>query len=132
MRALKLLTIVFGVLMTALGIVGMAAPSLLVEFGRSLQTAAALYAIAAARIFFGAVLFFVAPASRMPGTLRVIGAVIVVAGLVTPLFGVERMQAIVVWLSGQNPSLMRATLSVAVVFGLFIIYAVIAPRRPAR
>jgi hypothetical protein len=109
----------------------MAAPSVLLEFGRSLQTPSALYAVAVVRIAFGALLFWGASASRMPRMLRVIGTVIMVAGLLTPFFGVERAQAMLTWWSSHGQAFMRAWAALAVAFGLFIIYAVASPRRGA-
>ena len=124
MKVRKLVATVMGALISAIGLVGLAAPSLLLEFGQSLQTPAALYVVAAVRIVFGAVLVWVASVSRMPSTLRVLGVVIIVLGLFTPLFGVERSQGALNWFSSQGPLLVRALASVAIIFGLFIIYAV--------
>jgi hypothetical protein len=131
----KSVATVMGALISAIGLVGVAAPSLLLEFGQSLQTPAALYVVGAVRIAFGAVLVWVASVSRMPSTLRVLGIVIIVLGLFTPLFGVERSQATLGWFSSQGFLFVRALASVAIVFGLFIIYAVNSrqgTREPAR
>ena len=126
---MKLLATAMGIVIAAVGVVGIAAPSVPLEFGRSLQTPSALYLVAAVRVIFGAVLLWVAAASRMPRTLRVIGIVIVVAGLLTLFFGVDRSQAMLGWWSRQGPLLMRAWAGVAVIFGLFIVYAVSSPCR---
>ena len=115
--------------MTRTGILGVAAPSVLLEFGRSLQTTNALYIVAAVRVMSGAILFLVAPISRAPKILRVLGAFIVIAGVFTPLFGVERSRAMFYWWSTQGPFFTRAWAIVAVAFGLFIVYAVTSPRR---
>ena len=131
MHHLKPLTIVLGAVIAAIGLLGVAAPALLLEFGRSLQTVGSLYAVAAVRVAFGVLLFCVAPVSRMPKLLRVLGAAIILAGLSTPFFGVERTQAMLAWWSGQGHVFMRASASVAVVVGLFIIYAVTSPGRAA-
>jgi hypothetical protein len=129
MRTLKLLALLLGVLIAAVGLVGMAAPSVLLEFGRSLQTAGALYAVAAVRIAFGVLLWSAASASRMPRTFRVIATIVIVAGLLTPFFGVERTQAMLTWWSSQGQLFMRASTSLAVILGVFIIYAFASPRR---
>ena len=124
MNVRKVVATIMGALICVIGLVGVAAPSLLLEFGQSLQTPAALYVVAAVRIVFGVVLVWVASASRMPSTLRVIGVVIIVLGLFTPLFGVERSQATLGWFSSQGPLFVQVVASVATIFGLFIIYAV--------
>ncbi len=131
MHHLKPLTIALGAVITAIGFLGVVAPSLLLEFGRSLQTVGSLYAVAAVRVALGLLLFCVASVSRMPKVLRVLGGAIVLAGLFTPFFGVERTQAMLTWWSGQGQVFMRASASVAVVVGLFIIYAVTSSRRAA-
>jgi len=81
------------------------------------------------RVISGAVLVWVAAASRMPRTLRVIGGVVIVAGLLLPMFGVERTQAMLGWFSNQGSLFMRAWASMALIFGLFVIYVVNSPRR---
>jgi hypothetical protein len=66
----------------------------------------------------------------MPRTLRAIGVVITIAGLITPLFGVERSAAIFNWFSAQGPSLVRVVAVFALALGGFILYAA-TPRRGA-
>ena len=127
----QLLATVMAFLIAALGVVGVASPSVLLGFGQSLQTPSALLVAAAIRIIFGAVLVWVASASRMPRTLRVIGVLMIIGGILTPVFGVERFQAILSWFSSQGPLLMRAWASIAIVFGLFLVYVVNSPRRAA-
>ncbi len=126
---MKLLAIVMGAMIAVIGVVGIAAPSVLLEFGRSLQSPSALYVVAAVRVVFGATLLWVASASRMPRILRIVGTIIIVSGLFTPLVGVERAQAMLNWWSSQGLLFMRAWAGVALLFGLFIVYVVASPRR---
>jgi uncharacterized membrane protein len=128
-HVMKFLAMALGLIVAALGVLGVAAPSVLLEFGRSLQTSNALYIVAAVRVMFGVILLWVAPASRTPKILRVLGVFVIIAGVFTPFFGVERARAIFVWWSTQGPYFTRAWAIVAVVFGLFICYAVTSPRR---
>ncbi len=125
---MKLAATALGMLIGVVGLVGIASPSTLLEFGRSLQTPAALYAVAVVRLVFGAVLVWVAPVSRTPKTLRVLGTLIILAALVTPYVGIERMQAMLDWWSSQGSSFQRAWAGVAVLFGLFVVYTVNRPR----
>ncbi len=126
----RCLALVIGLIITAIGVSGMAAPAVLLHAARFAETPAGLYVVAALRIAFGLVLLQVAVTSRTPKTLRMVGMLIVVAGIVTPLIGVERAHAIVDWWSAQGTAFMRSWAALAVVFGLFIIYAV-TPRRQA-
>ena len=120
-----------GLIIVAFGVVDIAAPSVLLEFGRSLLTPTALYVVAVVRVIFGALLLWIASASRMPRTLRVIGVLVIVAGLFTPFFGVERSKAILNWWSSQGPLSIRTLGGVAIIFGLFLVYVVNSPRRIA-
>jgi uncharacterized membrane protein YidH (DUF202 family) len=126
----NLLAMALGLVVAAMGVLGFAAPSVLVELGRSLQSASALYVVAAVRVMFGTILFWAAPNSRTPRTLRILGIFIIIAGLVTPFFGVERSRAMFDWWSTQGSFFTRAWPIAAVGFGLFIAYAA-SPRRSA-
>lgn len=130
MPVANLLAMALGFVVAATGVLGVAAPSALLELGRSLQSASGLYVAAALRVAFGATLFWAAPNSRVPRTLRVLGIFIVIAGLATPFFGVERSRAMSDWWSTQGSFFIRAWPMVAVGFGLFIAYVAL-PRRSA-
>ena len=126
----NLLAMALGFVTAAIGVLGVATPSVLLEFGRLLQLTGALYVVAAVRVGFGTILFWAAPDSRTPRTLRVLGIFIIIAGLVTPFLGVERSRAMFDWWSTQGSFFTRAWPIAAVGFGLFIAYAT-APRGAA-
>jgi uncharacterized membrane protein len=131
MHKVKLLAMAMGFIIAGIGVFGVAAPSVFLELGRSLLTPTILYIAAAVRVIFGALLLWVAPVSRMPKTFRVLGVLIVIAGVLTPFIGVERSRAMLDWGSTQGPLFTRALAGVAVASGLFIVYAVATPRRAA-
>jgi len=60
----------------------------------------------------------------------VLGIFIIIAGLVTPFFGMERSRALFDWWSMQGSFFTRAWPIAAVVLGLFIAYAA-SPRGSA-
>jgi hypothetical protein len=126
MRSLGLLVALFAV---AVGMAGVFAPDSLVTVGRYVVTPVGLYAIAALRVGIGLVLMLVARISRTPKTLRAIGAVVLVAGLTTPLFGVERVRAIFDWEVTQGTALIRIGAVLVLAIGAFIAFAVAAGRR---
>ena len=130
-RNMKPLTMAIGLAIATIGLVVLAAPSLLVEFGQSLLTPAGLYIIATLRIVIGLVLVRVAPDSRTPKVFRIVGILMIIAGLLTPFFGVERSRAIFDWWSSQGPLFMRLGAVAVAAVGLFIVYAVTSPRRAA-
>jgi hypothetical protein len=119
----NLLAMVLGFVMVGTGVLGVATPSVLVELGRSLHSPSAVYLIGAVRVGFGAILFWAAPNSRTPRTFRVLGAFIIIAGLVAPFLGVERSHAVFDWWSTGGSFFTHAWPIAAVVVGLFIAYA---------
>jgi hypothetical protein len=64
----------------------------------------------------------------MPKTLRVIGALIVLIGLITPLFGVERARLVLDWWVAQGTTFMRLWALFPVAFGIFLIHAIVGAR----
>jgi hypothetical protein len=125
----KVLAAALGLLLAVAGVLLVAAPTDLLEFGRSILSPSVLYVAAAIRIIFGGVLLWVAPVSRAPTALRVLGAVLVVAGVATPFVGVELSRVVFDWMLAQGSLFTRAWASAAIVLGVLIVYAVIAPRK---
>ena len=119
---------IVGLAVAGLGFVGLVAPSLLLALGQSLLTETGLYVVAAVRVGFGLLLLFVARRSRMPRALRAFGIVIIIAGLITPLFGVERSTPMFNWLATQGPALVRVVAIFAIAIGVFVMHAA-TPRR---
>jgi len=85
-------------------------------------------AVGALRVGIGIVLMLVAPVSRVPKTLRTLGAIVLVAGLATPIFGVDRARAVLDWEATQGTALIRLGAVLAVLAGAFVAFAV----RPMR
>ena len=97
-------------------------PDLRLSLERSVMTPTGLYAIAALRIAIGLVFVFAAPASLAPRTLRVLGLLVIIAGLSTPWFGVDRAQAVLNWVASAGPLLMRLDAVVGIAIGGFLMY----------
>jgi hypothetical protein len=113
------------------GLVGIVTPDSLMAVGRHMATPAGLYVVAALRVGIGLVLIMVAPISRVPRTLRWVGAFVLVAGVATPFFGLERTQATLDWIATQGTVLIRLGASLALAIGACIAFAVATGRRPA-
>ena len=91
-----------------LGAVGVVYPEVLVGLVRVfLETPTGLYAAAGIRIVSGVAFIFAAPPSRAPRTLRVLGAIVIVAGLRMPVVGVEGLRSRVEWFSALDPGFLR-------------------------
>ena len=108
----------------ALGLFAIINPDTLVAIGEYAVTPTGLYVIAAVRIVFGTVLVLAATASRIPRVLRVLGVIIVIAGVVTPLYGVDRTRAQFDWLVSIGPIAIRLVGLAMMVVGGLIFYAV--------
>jgi hypothetical protein len=128
---MRLLGLVIGGLVILASAISFAAPDLSLSLERSVITPAGLYAIAALRIAIGLVFVLAAPASRAPRTVRVLGLIVIIAGLSTPWFGVARARAVVNWLATAEPLLMRLDAVVGMAIGGFLVYVFRAPARRA-
>lgn len=118
------------VVLAGLGAIGVVSPDALLGIARRFQTPSGLYAGAVIRLVLGGTLFLAAPASRAPRAIRAIGIVIVVAGLVTPFFGLERFRGILEWWPAQGTVFMRVWAGVVLAFGCLLAYTVVPKRRP--
>ena len=125
MRVLKLLAAALNLAIACVGLVGVAAPGVLLDFVRSLLVPPALYGVAAGRIGFGGLLVAVAAGSRMPTFLRVLGILIFIAGLLTPFVAVEWFRDALTSLSGPRVTLVRLIAILPLGIGLFLAYVIL-------
>jgi len=123
--------LVIGLALAAQGIFGIVDPDAFVRLLRVVQTPPVIYGAALVRVLFGVVLFRVAPASRAPIVLRVLGALIVAGGLITPFLGVRIGHAILDSWTAGGPGVVRFWAGFSLALGLFIVYAT-APRNTRR
>ena len=123
---------VIGAVVILWSAISFVAPDRRLAVERAVMTPAGLYAIAALRIAIGVVFVLAAPASRAPRTLRVLGVIVMIAGLTTPWFGVTRARAVLDWLAGAGPLLMRLDAAVGMALGGFLVYVFRGPTRRSR
>ena len=120
------------VLVAVFGAVGVVFPEVLVGGIRVFsETATGLYVAAGIRLVFGVALFFAAPTSRAPRTLRVLGVVVIVAGLAMPVVGIEFFRSQVDWWSTRGPGFHRAWGVFALLFSALLAYALVPRSRAA-
>jgi hypothetical protein len=127
----RLLGLVIGALVILASAISFAAPDLRLSLERSLMTPDGLYAIAALRIAIGLVLVLAAPASRAPRSLRVLGLIVILAGLMTPWFGVARARAVLNTLASAGPWLLRLDARGGMALGGFLVHVFRTPTRRA-
>jgi len=119
------IALIFSLSVVGLGVLGLVAPSRLLSIDRYFQTPAGLYFAAAIRVAMGVALFLAAPASLAPEAIRILGVVIVVAGVATLFFGLDRLRGLVDWWSAHRSALIRPFAVLALVFGLLLTYALV-------
>jgi len=123
---MSVVVIVVGLLITAIGLLGLVSPERLIHFVKSVQTPAGLYSAAGLRVLLGVALWFAAPASRAPDVLRILAVLVFVAGLITPSFGLERSRKLLEWWWSRGGAFIRVWGCIASAFGLLLIYSVAA------
>ena len=118
-----------GLFVVTLGTLGVAVPELFMSAFRVFQAPPMIYLVAVFRVVVGIVLLCAAPASRVPRTLRALGCVIAIAGVVSPFVGGRLAQFVLDWSLTAGPALVRVWAGVVLALGIFIVYAVAPVRR---
>lgn len=131
-RGVKNLAFVIALVLFALGVAGSFVPSSLVWVGRHSLAPGAFYLIAAIRIVFGVALVVAASGSRAPRVIRLLGYVVVIAGLATALVGLvamDRARALIEWGLQHGTGSARVVGALIAAFGGLIAYACAPVRR---
>ena len=128
---MKPLGLLFALSMICIGLIAMIAPYRFLGAAEYTVTPNGLYVVAALRVGVGLILLGASSASRMPKTLRVFGIIAVVAGLTTPILGIERARTIFNWSSVHGAGVIRAWGVIALAVGGLIAYALVGKRRAA-
>jgi hypothetical protein len=130
----KFLALIMGLLIGAFGAVGIIAPAGLVWVAEHSATSSVFYVVSTFRVVFGLLLISVASVSRVPRTLRLLGYLIVIVGIMTALTGlmaIEDAHAIIEWWLRQGSGIIRLTGIPVLVLGGFVAYACAPIRRSA-
>lgn len=115
--------------MALLGLTGVLWPEGLMQLATYSFTRSGLYVAAAVRIVLGALLFFAASSTRTPKTIRVIGLIILVAGVATALIPAERALAMKDWWIARGPDTLRITACFPLAVGIFITFSALTKER---
>jgi energy-converting hydrogenase Eha subunit E len=108
-----------------IGIMGLVGPTILIAARQNvLSTPAGHYAAGAARVVMGLVLVLVAPASRAPKILRVLGVVLCVQGLAATFASIDRARAILEF-EALHAAYLPIGAVLALASGCFIAFAII-------
>lgn len=129
MRTIRPLAIAIGLLMLAVGAVGMIDPFSFIRVLQAFQSTAAIYAAAALRVAIGIVLVLASPASRAPRTLRVLGVIVILGGLLTPFLATSLSRTIFEWWTQGGSPVIRSFAAAGMVLGGFVLSATWRRRR---
>ncbi len=120
---MRWLVVVFGLLIFVVGGMGMAAPGWLMALISRFRSREGFRAAAAIRVVMGIVLILAAGGTRAPRFLQVIGWITLAAGLLLPLIGLARYEAIIDWWLARPEGARFAWAGAAVAFGASLIWA---------
>jgi hypothetical protein len=118
---------VIGVLAILSGLIGVLSPDTMKQLGVRFRSPAGIYAAIGARLIAGSLLIWAGPACRpdkpwVGWTVRGIGVLAVAVAIVLLLLGRARFEAFADWCLNR-PAFLRGSSLVALVVGLFLIYA---------
>jgi hypothetical protein len=116
-----------GLFFAAIGVLGIASPSILLELGRAFQSIGGVWLLGFIRVACGVILLWASPNSRTPRILIALGILIILLGLATPFIGIERSRSMFEWWTSQGSSLARAWPALAIGIGGYIAYVVTSP-----
>jgi len=127
-KTLRYAALLAALVYIVIGITGLVSSDTLVAARQHVvSTPAGHYATGAARIVMGLVLVLVAPASRSPKILRVLGAVVCVQGLAATLSSIGRARAVLEF-EALHSAYLPIGAVLALVAGCFIAFAILCDR----
>ena len=121
----KTRAIALSLLVTLGSLFGLLAPKQLFETVRGFLSPAGLAFASGIRLLFGVALFMSAEATRVPDLVRVLGVLIIVAGLAIPVLGVPRLAALIDWFEDELNVRLRAWCGMGFVLGLGLLFVLI-------
>ncbi|MCC6849856.1 MAG: hypothetical protein IT294_15235 [Deltaproteobacteria bacterium] len=124
-RDMAFIAFTLGTLTLVIGTIGAVVPSWLAALATAFHGPFGLLVAALVRLVLGAALFAAAPQSRAPLAFRTLGAATFAVGLLTPLMGVERFDALLDWWVALDPWLARTWSTCAAVVGGLIAYGIV-------
>ncbi len=119
---MTLLALAFCIMICAIGVVCIAAPSWLVAVMLR-HSGRMLYSAAGFRILFGAVLVLAAPASRAPDFIHILGIVVIIAGIILLFVGQKHFRRMINWLVERGAAFVRVWGVLGLVLGCALGYA---------
>lgn len=122
---LHYLILCFAMVITVLSAYGVVAPGSLTDWVMGeWEKRYAMPLAVGVRLLLGIVILLAAESSRFPTVFIVIGWIMIIAAILIPMAGKDRVGKLISWLNQQPPILVRIWCSFGVLFGLFLGYGV--------
>jgi len=121
---MTVVVLLLSLFVAAMGALALLTPRLGNALAEMFRGGSGLCAATAIRLALGGGLLLVAEISRAPTTFRVFGGLIVLVGVITPLIGLKWHHRMIDWWLSAGTTVQRAWGAVALVFGVFLIYAI--------
>jgi hypothetical protein len=112
-----------GLAVAAIGLLGVAAPAMLIDLLARWRVLTRLPVTLGLRVGFGILFLVAASHCRLPDLLRVVGILELVGAAVLLVAGSERLQSFVAWWLQRPPAFVRYWCSGAFAFGILLTYA---------
>ena len=120
------LATVFGSLVCLFSLFAIIFPNKLLSAAQGITITTRLrFTASAVRILLGIVFVQVAASTRFPLTLQIVGVVLIARGVTVLLLGNTKTQSLLDWVVRQGPGLIMAGGIGGLLFGGFIVYAVV-------
>ena len=120
---LALVVSMAGIVVAAIGLLGLVAPGQLTDLLARWRILTALRVTIALRIGFGTLFLVAAPYCRLPDVVRIVGVIEFAGAMVLLGLGSGRLRRFVAWWLERPPSFVRYWCSAAFSFGLLLAYA---------
>jgi hypothetical protein len=117
---MMIVALLISLTIAGIGFMGVISPARLLGLMELLLTRAGIWFAAGIRLVFGVALCVAGPASASPQLVGGLGVFVIVAGLVTPLFGLQRYSRVLDWWKARGPAFLRVQGAFAAFFGLAI------------
>jgi len=118
--------ILFGLFIVVIAFVMLIKPALFNDSMRRFTGTASMYILAIAiRLGIGIVLLIYANQSSFPLTLQIIGGISILAGVILAVISRVRFEELITWMLDRFAQYTRVAALIALLFGVFLIYAVL-------
>jgi hypothetical protein len=116
----KVILLLTAALMILLGLTGVFWPTGLIDFAKWSFTPKGIYVAAAVRVVIGLLLLVAAGATATPKTVRVLGAILLAAGIATAFLNADMAQRLASWWLENGEDRLRITACVPLAVGIFL------------